>query len=303
VALVACALLGLTSCTRDPSPEPEPELTAPPPRVADVSELRLPLDAYMYTNDQYLAMLRARAHLISACMRRFGRDYPATVTNAVPGVHFPDLDNANARRYGLFDAESAALYGYNVPPRPEAAEPDSRSTGSGGLEITERDLFLLDGRGRPGYENATLPTDVDGNALPEDGCNGEADRALADGLAQPDLGVVDTLAFEAHQRAEQDSRVRAAVEAWSACMKARGYAYSSIWEPNDYPWPEPPGPEEIATATADVACKEETNLVGIAFAVESAYQVRLIERHSAELNAVKAYIDAVNRNAARFAAN
>jgi hypothetical protein len=43
-------------------------------------------------------------------------------------------------------------------------------------------------------------------------------------------------------------------------------------------------PAEIATAKADVACKQQTNLVGIWFTVESAHQRTLIIQNTTALN-------------------
>ncbi|MDY0914973.1 hypothetical protein [Rathayibacter festucae] len=80
-----------------------------------------------------------------------------------------------------------------------------------------------------------------------------------------------------------DSRVEEVVEEWSACMKKRGFEYPDpVTAMIDQGWK--PGvssvsAEQIATATADMDCKAETNLVGIELAVQSAYDQEYIESH------------------------
>lgn len=81
-------------------------------------------------------------------------------------------------------------------------------------------------------------------------------------------------------------------------MGRSGYDYDSVWEPNNQNWPEPVGEEEIAVAEADVACKQEVNLVGIWFAVESAYQRRTIQQNAEDLEPHRLVLEAEVANAA-----
>lgn len=50
--------------------------------------------------------------------------------------------------------------------------------------------------------------------------------------------------------------------------------------------PDPP-PAEIAQAETDVACKNQTNLVGVWFAVESGYQHIAIARNAERLDTIR----------------
>jgi hypothetical protein len=223
---------------------------------------------------------------------------PDEVTNGAAS----EFNTDNERRYGLFDPESARQRGY----RPIARQSGGRPGQAFAKDWTESELFILAGREHPGFENVeTMPTDNAGKALPDGGCLSEAVTILTSGTRISPMRrttLIEGLGHESYQRAEKDSRVRAAVEAWAGCMRKVGYSYASIWEPNDTRWPDPVGEQEIATATADVACKLQTNLVGIWFAVESAYQERLIEQHELELTAARDYVRDVNRNAARVLA-
>lgn len=299
-ALIAVAL-ALTSCTSGSGPEPEPPL-GPVPVVRTAADLVLPLDAYRFTNKDYAVKARAQARLTADCMRRFGVDYPSTAGTLVAGVDVPDFDHLNDRRYGLIDLDSASVRGY----RPASAQPEQQperagvKEKAGGFDHTPHTLFLLNGKARPEFAGAGLPVDPQGKKLPDDGCAGEAERTLAGAPQIGNLRLADSLANESFQRAENDSRLRAAVTAWSTCMHDNGYQYTSIWQPNDKNWPREIGPEEIATAKADVECKQRTNLVGTWLAVETAYQHREIDKHSQQLAQLRQYLQNVARNSTRI---
>jgi hypothetical protein len=73
-------------------------------------------------------------------------------------------------------------------------------------------------------------------------------------------------------------------------MRGRGFAYATPEAAANDNWPQPPAkptPREIATAVADVECKQEVKLPSVWLAVESAYQNMLIERNAATLQQVK----------------
>jgi len=298
VALMTMMLL--SSCTAGSASKPPP--LGAVPVVRDDTNLTLPLDAYMFTDHDYVAVQRAQARLVGECMRRFGVDYPSDVSpsDLVVGVNFPDFDHMNTRRYGLIDAAMAATRGYQPPPDPSgtSSKPDSDA---GGTVLTPQVLFLLNGKSRPEFADVkTMPADADGKPLADDGCAGAAQRRLAGGKPLQSIALPSTLGQETSRLAQNDSRVQAAMAAWSACMKRSGYQYGSSWDPNNAHWPKPPGAKEIATATADVACKQQTNLVGIWLAVETAYQRQTIERHSEQLAALRSYIDTTARSAAQI---
>jgi hypothetical protein len=300
-AVAAATLLfivGSTSCKSDLAVKPEPDV-GEILVVAAPGDVVLPLTAYMYTNELYGAMMMAHRRLAAACMARFGVYFP-TLTEAIPGLDFPDFSDQNVRRYGLFDMESAQVRGYNPPP--SASDATSTDRSGGAIDFTEQQLFLLQGKSRPGYDDVTqMPLDKEGRALPESGCAGEASALLTEGRHDP-LQATQEYANEAYASSTVDSRVRAAVGEWSRCMATRGYRYAEVMDPNNQAWPEPPGDTEIATATADVGCKIETNLVGVWSAVEAAYQRRIIEQNPEHFAGTQRFLETVDRNAARVLA-
>jgi hypothetical protein len=294
--------------------------------VRTVADIALPLDAHRLNQREYRTVQRAAWRLTRDCVRRFGGDY--TVPESAVVANLPRFDNDNERRYGLFDADLAAVRGYNVPPD-QLPPPVDRSRGwnpsetekllvrggvtpGGGPPGTARsDTARPDsarpdsarpGSARPGTaQDPDVPTDVAGKPLPDGGCQGEADRAIAAGAPRPpDEHLANRLSIDTFRRSEGDSRVREAMARWSACMTRAGYSYRDIWEPNDYLWPDPVGAEEIGTATADVACKRETGLVAVWLRVETAYQRRVIEQRAQELTTTQVFARTTARNAAQI---
>jgi hypothetical protein len=272
------------------SAEPEVEQT---PEVRSTSELTLPLDAYALNEKEHGTVQRAAWRLIRDCVAHFGGRY--TVPESLVLGEAPRFEHPHERRYGLFDPASAATRGYNVP----AEQLPAPKGESGGWAPSAAELLLVRGPS-PTTPGSTVPTDTAGRPLPEGGCQGESGRTLGEGAPPPandNLG--NELSVEVAKQAEGDSRVREAMGRWSTCMKDRGYSYGSVWEPNDRDWPEPAGPEEIATARADVQCKRETNLVGTWLAVERAYHERVIDERAEELRSVQDRVRALAGNAAR----
>lgn len=289
--LVLVSLLASCAPGSDPGKQ-EPDV-GPTPAIASGANMVLPLDAYRLSKKDYIRVRRAAWMLTRDCVRRFGGDY--TLSESTLLANLPGFEHDNDRRYGLFDATSAAERGYRVPPS-ETGSTDAAEKGAG-WNPNETELYLVRGvsAGR-----ATPVTDTDGKPLPEGGCSGEADRALHDGTTKPSNETyADEMNRESHKRSEADSRVRAVMAKWSECMARSGYTYKTIWEPNDYKWPPTPGATEIATAKADVACKNEVNLVGVWHAVETAYQKQMIEQNAERLKETQTYLDATIRNAAR----
>lgn len=95
-------------------------------------------------------------------------------------------------------------------------------------------------------------------------------------------------------RPDGDSRYLAAAARWSACMKEQGFDYATPKDAQsaafDYTSPMPER-ERMTLAKADVECKVSTNLVGVAVAVETAYQNRYIASHQLQLEQMRAAIE------------
>src|SRR5262249_27537689 len=105
----------------------------------------------------------------------------------------------------------------------------------------------------------------------------------------------------------KDPRMVAVDAAWSTCMKDKGFHYANpVAALTDPQWtpkgsgPTTPTTKEVAVATADLACKRSTNLMGVAVAVETAYDQQYIASHRAQLAAYAKHLQARVDHAAQL---
>ncbi|MFF0478367.1 hypothetical protein [Streptomyces sp. NPDC004284] len=293
VLLLSAALL--TACSSasgsgdDPAKEPE---IGTVPRMLSTTGLSFPLDGYATTEDQRRRLEKAQSRATGDCMRRFGFDYELPLSPAPIGR------SGDSRRYGLTDPAIAARYGY-VPHRgaQPPAKPAAQNLGpSGKLALNGPDGY--EGPRPMSLEEARAKDSgktLNGQKVPIGGCLREGFLTIY----APKKGAVDAMfvtnvRMDAFSRSREDSRVVAAVKAWSACMAEKGYEVDEPVSPQSDLGLDPNtfgGPQAIAAARQDVACKEKANLVGIWYTVETAYQKRSIEQNAEALNQAKTELD------------
>jgi hypothetical protein len=242
----------LTGCAQEPKQQAHddgpPALQEPIPKITSSRQIVLPSYGYDATPEQLNVVAHAAQLHIRTCMERFHFEYQIPVGDAMrTGEH----ENG---RYGLIDAPQAARYGHH--PVPDSTPPD-RSNASGTPDF----YAVLGGKSKK---------ELGGQPIPQGGCAGEGARKV--GLDQLTNLEMTTMWNTLNARSQNDPRVVAAMGAWSACMKQAGYTFKDSWQANnDTRWGgRTVSPAEIATATADVRCKQQTNLVGIWMAVETA---------------------------------
>lgn len=259
------------------------------PAITDPAEVTLPLDAYESDPEENYDVQLAAWRLIEDCVARFDGTYTASKPT-LDAMQLGPFATPNERRYGLADLDSATVHGYRVSPELLGSQ-----TKVGGWSPSEEELVLV-----RGSTDRPRPVDLNGDPLPEGGCSAEANRLLGSGVSdnQAHISLPSLLGSEAHELAENDSRVQVALREWSECMSRSNFSYATVWDPNNRQWPTPIEDEEIATAVADVSCKHEVNLIGIWSAVETAYQTQVIHDHQAELDALLADRETEIANAA-----
>ncbi|MFF7445626.1 MULTISPECIES: hypothetical protein [unclassified Streptomyces] len=285
-----CAPGQAAGSTPTSTPPGTPTAPGPPtvtavPNMLDVSDLVLPIEPYLFTDRQVGRLYRAKAVLTESCMRRFGHSWPAP-TGPIPETG--TLNPANtAHRYGITDAAEAARHGYH--PAPGSVPPQAKEKSTGPKPGREAMLVLR------GLKPDGTPADTDsrGRRLPAGGCQGEAVKALSGDpqkLGNPEL--VGAINIGSYRDSQRDPRVVAVFRAWSRCMKRHDDDYTYA-DPTQPPGKEPEfsgptaGRAELALAKADVACKQETNVVGIWSSVDAAYQRRAMAEKQRELAAVQ----------------
>ncbi len=286
VAVPALAVLGaLTGCS---APAEGQESTALPevtsiPVILDSTHLKLPMGPYLLSTQEMDDLTTARDIFLRRCAGGFGVELPAHPKQRRLGpITYTE------RRYGLADPALAAEDGYHLGDRDARHAPKPA-----GPELSAAQELVLTGTPPPAAtpepksrSRSTRPRHH-GRQIPADGCLGEANRKLGGSWGDPE--IVERIDATSVLQAAKDGRVVAVFRDWSACMKARGYRYAAPWDPaNDGRFAGPhSSPTEVAVATADVACKQKTNVVGVWYAVDAAYQRAFIARHRVALDQVK----------------
>ncbi|MFI9364379.1 hypothetical protein ACIG5E_25495 [Kitasatospora sp. NPDC053057] len=230
-----------------------PSVTVPTAVPTDLSALRLPIEQYVLTPAEDTQLNHAMWVLAAACAQHHGFDFqaPPALTHQRSGSEVP-------RRYGPADP-ATAKYGYHSPP------------------VAEQDKMPPDVLASlPDAERATVYS-----------CRKDAETQLTGGAAFAAASIGDQINSASYKKATADDRVKAAFAAWSGCMKTAGYDYATpIDAYNDPHWQGSPTADqrELATVQADIDCKQRTNLIGIWYSVDAAYQQQQIQAHQAELD-------------------
>jgi hypothetical protein len=276
LALTLLAAIGGCADTSadDDSTESTEPIVGQIPQLLATATLHLPVEAYLPTTEQNDRLAQAQVSLVRGCLARFGIAYAVT---PVPSGQFGPVSLVD-RRYGITDIELARDFGYGLGPRDPAhlVRPAPPAIGADGENV-------LSGRGR---------SVVNGLAVPSQGCLGEADRSLTPPI-QADLRKGSTLQFESFAQSREDTRVTRAFTAWSACMAAAGFPYADpLAAAADPAFSASVDQHQRDVATTDIGCKATTNVVGIWFTVEAAYQARAIAADPTGFAATRAAIQA-----------
>ncbi|MBN3929628.1 hypothetical protein IQ279_08235 [Streptomyces verrucosisporus] len=221
----------------------------------------LPLEQYMVSYAEEIAVQQARDNAEIACMRRYGFTHWRTEDR---GTSPPPADNASnmPRRYGLSDLAEAKKYGHHLPGQDRGSAPVP------GQDTSEANTVLL------GENKGEDITSFKGRSLPEGGCMGEVGRTVGN----LDMDLVERLNGESFERSQQTPAVKDAMARWASCMKDRGYQVEMVWDTTKVveDLGETASEEGIKIATAEVECKQETDLIKIWFYEETKIQKQII---------------------------
>ncbi len=256
----------------------EPPLGAIPAidSVGDVPDRQI--DQYLATGAEALALEQARLRASNACLVSKGYRgdlFTADADMAASVGPASDLRSQYSNLYGVFrSVDNVRTDGYQLPV--------GVAGGYGGT--------------LPSAEDGVSTEDIDAcTQAGTDAAAGAPDSlALMEPSALPDGGP--TLPTG-------DSRYTAAVKEWSQCMADRGFDYPDPLTAAYNGWPSTSAPDrvidqkQVATAVADMQCKSSTNLVGIAVAVQLAYDQAYIDAHAEQLESHRAAIDVALRQA------
>ena len=221
-------------------------------------------------------MDRGYVTLHNRCMEK--RGFPArSVVPANTAMPIP-----TAWRYGVIDPSIAARYGYHTPP-------GYKTRGNTDRAEAERR-----------YAQNPMP-DTELRANNECVDNVQRQLGKPEGGSHMDDVLAQTLAVASFEQSGTDPRVQEATRRWTDCMRGKGYAVKdSLTVVNQFDLTTKlPTPVEVAIATADVECKRASNLVGVWYAVEVAYQNSSIRNNIQRLEASRRNVDTAVRVAAQ----
>lgn len=284
IAFSLAATFLLAGCSFSSSPDAADQAPAGDPE--DPASWVLPLQAFMPTEQEYGQLSQAKKILVGDCMKGFGFSW----------VPAPDLPRVGPKtltdwRYGIHDMALSKERGYKPDAKEQEAYDAAVEKGAvDGTTADGPDARALDGRIK----------EVDGKKVPEGGCVGAANKEINANALQARAAL--DLANAAFVKSKQDPEVVKAFSGWSECMKRSGYDYEQPLDASDDPRFGVPevSSEEIATATADITCRQKTEVAWIWFQAESALQKRVIEDHAEELSAERRSIEASVRKASKI---
>ncbi|MFD8691416.1 hypothetical protein [Streptomyces sp. NPDC059651] len=277
-------LLVITACSSSGHSADSAKENSIHPASDEVKIRTLPIEDYLPSSAEYVKITKARVQLDEQCMRDFG----FTGFEALSVPQADPRDTFTADRYGIEDAAEAAKYGYHPSPAlvafakaaPDAELPDDQELVMTGLPAGQSDAAAL----------KAAPKSFKGVAIPAGGCIGQSTRQLTGGSDELYPDLPQDINGQSYLKAKEAPGVRAVFAAWSTCMAGKGFTYSDPMQANDDPAfgsSRTATAAEIATATADVACKDSTQLVDTWFRAEADIQASLIEDRHAELAPMK----------------
>ncbi|MGW1620739.1 hypothetical protein [Streptomyces sp. NPDC002172] len=265
-AVLAAAVLALACLHQLPtaSGSRRPLSPAVPAADQEAKSLLLPVDDYTLDTPQTALILSAEDQLTAACMARLHLKWPQLTRHPSPFT-------PNRLRYGPIEPQVAARYGYHELPDPDLSRREQQSAA--------RDAGLSPRQRTAAYGTPHRP-----------GCRSQARTRL---LAQvPDVpwDLLNQITTTSYDLARQSPAVTTAGRRWSTCMRRRGFHYADPATAADDPrWnTRLASRAEIATARADVACKQLTGLVRTWWRTETALQNEAIARHARQFRAIAA---------------
>jgi hypothetical protein len=243
---------------------------APPQRTPhaslEVRHLVLPLDSFALQLSDLTRAQDAEDRLMKACIARQHLVWTGIRRN-------PDASPdrwPNRYRYGLIETEVAGRFGYHPVPDPEsdrrAAQYNARQA-----SLTSRQRLAAYGRNGKG------------------GCHAEAVKYLLAGVPHTDGDLINKTSADTYRRSRTSTAVTHVLQAWSACMRHRGFSYAGPEAAaDDRRWnTRTPTKTEIRTALIDVACKHRSGVVDVWRQTEAVLQRQAINAHPGAFRALK----------------
>jgi hypothetical protein len=219
---------------------------------------KLPVEAFMATKAETRLISEARDSLIDKCMEDAGFE------KWTPAPDLPELGGTTLVdwRYGIHDADAAAERGYHPAAEQQQA-----------------------------YDEAMMAGAVDESGADEGKLRGCVQAADGQAPSAQPADLVQRIGGDSFRQSKKDPNVVAVFAKWSSCMKAKGYSYKEPMEANDdarFSDHRKVTALEIATAKADIQCRDRYSVEKTWFDAEAKQQLKAIEKNRPALEEVKA---------------
>jgi len=279
VVLLLAFLGGCSSAPVEHFPEPSVETIT---GISSPEQVVFPIDSYIPSVDQTVQIIQKEVDLVNECIQGGGEtklisllvqnDSTDDPTRMDPEGDLSLASSDDLTRFitesrkrsitdntvwGFFDPDTVAQFGYSLA----QTESTSVVVDADRTDTTVNDCVIR--------VSSVTPGDGDGTSIGSDFITAD----LPDGGPGWHSG---------------DSRYLDAQEQWSQCMSKQGFQYDTPIEAmfSDAIISTETDEQKatmIAIAVADVQCKIDTNLLGVAVAVESVYQQEYIDSYQDQL--------------------
>ncbi|WP_157968747.1 hypothetical protein [Streptomyces geranii] len=305
-----------TGCSADEKSAETPVKVGPVATPTAATTTKMPLAAYLPTEDELNTLARAQTSLLRDCMAEYGFA-DSELEAPSEWLLFKDISEGTGLPVTL---EQAQRYGYHPAGTDTGGDSDDQEAGSDSpsglpaLATGDKQTELLVANGPAAVAGASPAASgqrVNGKEVPEGGCAGRAQQTIAKNTpalkkfgsdnADP-LNAILEIRAESHSSAMQTTLFENMEKSWSACMKKSGFSYGSLKsaaEDGEWSNNQVASEREISVATADVRCRMSANYLGVTEAVFLAYEKQAVEDNAELLQAVRDYYDAMLRNAAK----
>lgn len=257
--------------------------------IGSAAGIRLPLDPYALTPAQMDRLSTAENLAAHVCLRRLGIDLPdrafssRVMPTEVPRYQLHFLSVALARQSGYSRP--------GISPAGSAPAADLP-----GLSRTQQAIAMA-----AFYGGAAR---IDGHAVPKGGCHGWGLRAiLSPAQAVDPLNMI----YQSEAYTLAGARMLRLFARWRSCTAGRGLAAPNPLAAQQGPsahegWPARPDTQEIAAATADARCRQQTEMEGTWFALMTAYEKEYLGADLPQIVRARRVSDEWLRNAAAYGA-
>lgn len=254
----------------------------------------LPLEAYMLTTAERYQLNSAIQVLANRCMADFGFP-PEESSDSLEELIIVDRESRN-RRYGSTDVRQAKVSGL-LPAH--VAWSQVRNKDKAQSDPARLLVEIGSAEGLPEEDQVDSPGEVDGKAIPPNGCLGDArEKIYGTNTVVAHFVLADDLENVTAAEAAADSRVVSVEKEWVSCMNGRGYSYLGLRDDTErekvsagLKEEERPTAAEIQLAVAEAECNGQVGYPAIAYQVEVELQNKAIEDNQLALTAEREDID------------